>query len=173
MKSSEVSNINSKYCVYGCNTKIYWNTLHNEYSEVTTEKKHFCPNRLVNSHKLTDTSVNKGNLSKPVYYNNNHTNSKSKNSYNYKKSWPNVNNKQPMDNSLEILQGSPDTVVKQYEVLTDLIKEFTGKTHGSQSHCLPNNSLQIVVYYEIPEGMRGEIKKMFWAYTRNEVEIHQ
>lgn len=82
-----------------------------------------------------------------------------------------TNNKQPLDNSLEILQGSPDTIIKQYEVLTDLIKEFKGKTHGSQSHNLPGNSLQIVVYYEVPEGMRDEIKRMFTIYTRNEIEI--
>jgi len=74
---------------------------------------------------------------------------------------------------MEILQGSADTVTKQYEVLTDLIKEFKGKTHGSQSHNLPNNALQIVVYYEVPEGKREEIKGMFKTYTRNEIEIHQ
>ena len=36
-----------------------------------------------------------------------------------------------MDNSLEILQGSSDTIRKQYEILSDLIKEYNGKTHGS------------------------------------------
>lgn len=70
------------------------------------------------------------------------------------------------------MQGSADMVTKQYEVLTDLIKEFKGKTHGSQSHSLPDNSLQIVVYYEVPEGMRDDIKSMFETYTRNEIEIH-
>ena len=85
----------------------------------------------------------------------------------------NSNAKQPMDNSMEILQGSADTIIKQYEVLTDLIKEFKGKTHGSQSHSMQNNSLQIVVYYEVPEGKRDEIKDMFKTYTRNEIEIHQ
>ena len=63
---------------------------------------------------------------------------------------------------------------KQYETLSDLIKEFKGKTHGSQSHGLPNNSLQIIVYYEVPEGMRNDIKRMFKTYTKNEIEIpHQ
>ena len=79
-----------------------------------------------------------------------------------------------MDNTLEILQGSPLIITKQYEVLSDLIKEFNGKTHGSQSYTLPDNSLQIVVYYEVPEGMRDEIKKMFQSGTQNEIEIpHQ
>ena len=175
MSTLDVSNINSKYCVYGCNTKIYWNTLNSEYSEVATKKKHFCPNRSINSNKSVDAAaINNNTSSKPTYYKNNHPNYYgNKNNYNYKKSWLNSNNKQPMDNSVEILQGSADTVTKQYEMLTDLIKEFKGKTHGSQSHSLQNNSLQIVVYYEVPEGTRDEIKVMFKAYTRNEIEIHQ
>ena len=41
---------------------------------------------------------------------NNYTN---KNNYNYKKSWLNSNNKQPMNNSVEILQGLSDTIIKK------------------------------------------------------------
>ena len=47
-----------------------------------------------------------------------------------------------MDYSLETLQGSTDTIRKQYEVLYDLTKEYNGKTHGSQSHILADNSIQ-------------------------------
>jgi hypothetical protein len=47
-----------------------------------------------------------------------------------------------MDNSLEILQGLADIRRKQYEILSDLIKEYNGKTHGSQSHILADNSIQ-------------------------------
>ncbi|MGN6709692.1 MAG: hypothetical protein ACTHKF_10135 [Candidatus Nitrosocosmicus sp.] len=46
-----------------------------------------------------------------------------------------------MDNSLEIIQGSTDTIRKQYEILFDLIKEYYGKTHGSHSHILADNSI--------------------------------
>lgn len=175
MSSLDVPNINSKYCAYGCNIKIYWNTLSSEYVEVSTKKKHSCPNRSGNGHKPVGTSINNINSSKSAHYNNNHVNDyDSKNNYNSKKSWPNSNNKQPMDNSLKILQGSTNTIIRQYEVLTDLIKEFKGKTHGSQSHNLPNNSLQIVVYYEVPEGKRDDIKRMFETCTKNEIEIrHQ
>ena len=176
MSSSAVSNTNSKYCAYGCNTKIYWNTLNSEYSDVLTKKKHFCPNRAIYSNKSACEEIIDNNIStKPTLYKNDFKNNySSKNSYNYKKSWPNSNNKQPMDNSVEILEGSPDTIITQYETLSDLIKEFKGKTHGSQSHGLPNNSLQIIVYYEVPEGMRDEIKKMFQSGTQNEIEIpHQ
>ena len=174
MSSLEVSNTNSKYCVYGCNTKIYWNTLNSEYVEVSTKKKHSCPNRSINSRKsASDAIINNNASSKPTYYQNNHMNNNSKNNYNYKKSWSNSNNKQPMDNSVEILQGSVDTIIQQYEALTDLIKEFKGKTHGSQSHSLQNNSLQIVVYYEVPEGLRSEIKRIFQTFTRNEIKINR
>ncbi len=177
MSSLEVSNTNSKYCVYGCNTKIYWNTLNSEYVEVSTKKKHSCPNRSINKQKSeSNATINKNNtFSKPAaYYQNNHMNNhNSKNNYNYKKSWSNSNNKQPMDNSVEILQGSVDTITQQYEALTDLIKEFKGKTHGSQSHSLQNNSLQIVVYYEVPEGKRDEIKSMFQTCTRNAITINR
>jgi hypothetical protein len=175
MSSLEVSNTNSKYCVYGCNTKIYWNTLNSEYVEVSTKKKHSCPNRSINGHKsASKATINNNISSKPAYYQNNHMNDyNSKNHYNNKKLWPNSNNKQPMDNSVEILQGSVDTITQQYEALTDLIKEFKGKTHGSQSHSLQNNSLQIVVYYEVPEGMRDEIKSMFQTFTRNAIKINR
>ena len=172
MSSLAVSNTNSKYCAYGCNTKIYWNTLNSEYSEVLTKKKHCCPNRVIYSNKSTGAGTIDNNIStKPTLYKNDFKNNySSKNSYNYKKSWPNSNNKQPMDNSVEILEGSSDTIITQYETLSDLIKEFKGKTHGSQSHGLPNNSLQIIVYYEVPEGMRDEIKRKFKIYTKNEIE---
>jgi hypothetical protein len=73
-----------------------------------------------------------------------------------------------MDNSLEILQGPGDTIRKQYELLSDLIKEYNGKTHGSQSHILINNFIQIIVYYEVPEGMRKEVKRTFDNMVKNE-----
>ena len=177
MSSSDISNIIPKNCVYGCNTKIYWNTLNSEYVEVLTNKKHFCPNRLIDKNRSEGGAATTNNhvSSKPSFYKNDRMNNySSKNNYNYKKSWNNSKDKQTMDNTLEILQGSPLIITKQYEVLSDLIKEFNGKTHGSQSHTLPDNSLQIVVYYEVPEGMRDEIKRMFQSGTKNEIEIpHQ
>ena len=176
MSSSDISNIIPKNCVYGCNTKIYWNTLNSEYLEVLTKKKHFCPNRSIDKNRSGGAAtINNHISSKPPFYKNDRVNNyNSKNNYNYKKSGYNSNNKQPMDNSFEILQGSPLTITKQYEVLSDLIKEFNGKTHGSQSHTLPDNSLQIVVYYEVPEGTRDEIKRMFQSGTKNEMELpHQ
>lgn len=176
MSSSSVSNINSKYCSYGCNTKIYWNTLKSEYVEVSTNEKHYCPNRLNNSNKSVGSGVNNNNnpSSKSTVFKDNPMNQYcNKNNYNYKKNWPNYSNKHPMDNSVEILQGSADTVTKQYEILTDLIKKYKGKTHGSQSHILQNNSLQIVVYYEVLEGMRDEVKIMFETCVRDKIEIHK
>jgi len=169
MSSLDVSNINSRYCVYNCNTKIYWNAVNSEYLEVNTMKKHFCPNRPMNGYKPLDTAIKNISSSKFTPYRKEQTNNHhSKNNHNYKKSWHNSNFNQSMDNSMEILHGSANTIIRQYEVLSDLIKEFKGKTHGSQSHSLQNNCLQIVVYYEVPEGMRDKLKGMFNAYTQNE-----
>jgi uncharacterized membrane protein YgaE (UPF0421/DUF939 family) len=168
MSSSEATVINPKYCVYGCNTKIYWNTLTSEYLEAVTKKKHLCPNRSTNNNKsAVAIPANNNAVSKSTkYYNNNYRNNYSKN-LNYNKSWIKVKDKQqqPMDNSLEILTGSADTIRKLYEILSDLIKEYNGKTHGSQSHVLADNSIQLIVYYEVPEGMREEIKKTFENFT--------
>jgi hypothetical protein len=169
--------VNPKDCVYGCNTKIYWNTVISEYWEISTNKKHVCPNRSSNNYKPVSTttaaSINNNATPKPTQYNNNHTNSYNSN-YNYKKPWtPKLNNKQPTENSLEILQGSStDAIRNQYEVLADLIKEYNGKTHGSQSHILANDSIQLIVYYEVPEGMREEIKRKFKDFTRNEIKVY-
>ena len=167
-----LTNINPKDCVYGCNTRIYWNTIVSEYWEVFTKKKHICPNRSSNNNKSVASPTNNNTTPKPTHYNNNYKNNYNNNSNN-KKSWtPKFNNKQSMDNSLEILQGSStDTIRKQYEVLADLIKEYNGKTHGSQSHILANNSIQLIVYYEVPEGMREEIKRKFENFTRSEIKI--
>jgi hypothetical protein len=174
MSSPNATNINPKDCVYGCNTRIYWNTSISEYWEVLAKKKHICPNRSNNNKSEAAAAAPSNNnittTSKPTQYNNNF-----KTNYNnYKKSWtPKFNNKQSMDNSLEILQGSStDTIRKQYEVLADLIREYNGKTHGSQSHILPNNTIQLIVYYEVPEGMREEIKRKFENFIRNEIKIY-
>ena len=178
MSSSDAITINHKYCIYGCNTRIYWNTLTSEYLEAVSKKKHICPNRSTNNNKYvlsTATQTNNNTItSKSTIYHNNNNNYKNNynNNHNYKKLWiPKFNNKQPTDNSLEILQGSVDTIRKHYEVLADLIKEYNGKTHGSQSHILANNSIHLIVYYEVPEGMREEIKRTFENFTRPEIKI--
>lgn len=172
------TNINPKNCVYGCNTKIYWNTVISEYWEIPANKKHVCPNRSSNNHKPVSATtaaapINNNATPKPTHYNSNHKNSYNSN-YSYKKPWtPKLNNKQPTDNSLEILQGSStDAIRNQYEVLADLIKEYNGKTHGSQSHILSNDSIQLIVYYEVPEGMREELKRKFKDFTRNEIKVY-
>jgi hypothetical protein len=179
MSSSDTTTIiNHKDCIYGCNTRIYWNTLTSEYLEAVSKKKHLCPNRSTNNNKSVSSTATQTNnntiTSKPMaYHNNNNYKNNYNNNFNYKKSWNSkTNNKQPMDNSLEILQGSADTIRKQYEILSDLIKEYSGKTHGSQSHIDANNSIQLIVYYEVPEGMRDEIKKAFENFTqRSELKV--
>ena len=40
-------------------------------------------------------------------------------------------------------------------------------------HTIYQTTLQIVVYYEVPEGMRSEIKRIFQTFTRNEIKINR
>lgn len=162
--STTTNTINSINCVYGCNTRLYWNNSINEYWEVLAKKKHICPKRSINNKAVSPIPNSNNNTStiKSTSYNKNYNGT-------YKKSWaPKSNNKQPMDNSLEILHGSADSIRKQYELLSDLIKQYNGKTHGSQSHILTNNFIQIIVYYEVPEGMREEVKGKFESFVKNE-----
>ena len=81
------ANVNPKDCVYGCNTKIYWNTITSEYWELSTKKKHVCPNRSSNNHKPVPAAaapINNNATPKPTHYNNNYKNGYNSN-YNYKK----------------------------------------------------------------------------------------
>lgn len=47
------------------------------------------------------------------------------------------------------------------EILSDIVTEYNGKVHGSQSHMIANNNIFLVVYYEVPEGKRNEVKRKF------------
>jgi hypothetical protein len=74
--------------------------------------------------------------------------------------------KQPkpkMSNSFELLTGSIQDIQKKYEILADIVTEYNGKVHGSQSHIVANNSMSLIVYYEVPaEGnKREEVKQKF------------
>ena len=70
--------------------------------------------------------------------------------------------KPKMSNSSELLQWSIKDIQKKYEILSDIVTEMGGKVHGSQSHIVaPNNTLQLIVYYEVPEGKRDEVKNKF------------
>jgi hypothetical protein len=67
-----------------------------------------------------------------------------------------------MDNSFELLQGSVKEVQKQYEVLLDIIRNHNGKVHGSQrDKDVKAGMLDIIIYYEVPEGQREEVKRIF------------
>jgi hypothetical protein len=66
-----------------------------------------------------------------------------------------------MSNSFELLQGSIANIQKQYEMLSDIVTEHNGKVHGSQSHIVANNNLQLIVYDEVPQGHRDEVKQKF------------
>ena len=72
-----------------------------------------------------------------------------------------------MSNSFELLTGPIDTIQKKYEILSDIVSEHNGKVHGSQSHNVANNSLSLIVYYEVPLGQRNEVKQKIDNMIRN------
>jgi hypothetical protein len=137
------SNINPKPCNYGCNTKIYWNTLENAYFEVFSGNRHQCPNI---SKSNTTTIKPKNNFTKPNYYN------------------KFTNKQQPkpkMSNSLELLQGPIADVQKKYEILSDVVSEANGKIHGSQSHFVNagnNSTISLIVIMKFLQKKVNEMK---------------
>ena len=142
-------NIIPKDCSYGCNTRIYWSVADNAYFEVFTKQKHICKNRSINTASGNLPGANTSNTNRPYYS---------------KKPWiP----KPKMDNSLEVIQGTISEVTSKYEILTDLIRDYNGKTHGSQSHIVANNNIQLIVYFEVTLGQRDEVKRKFDNMIRN------
>jgi hypothetical protein len=151
------SNIVPKACSYGCNTRIYWNASENAYFEVFSGNKHQCPNRQHNnsSYNKKAASSPQTNANKPSYYSTTNNN---------KKSWSTTITPKPkMSNSLELMQGPIADIQRKYEILNDIVSEVNGKVHGSQSHIVTtaNNSISLIVYYEVPEGKREEVKRKF------------
>ena len=78
-----------------------------------------------------------------------------------------------MSNSLELLAGPISEIQKKYEILSDIVTEHNGKVHGSQSHIVANNSISLIVYYEVPEGKWEEVKQKFSDFTRNIVALQR
>jgi hypothetical protein len=144
MSSSNTNNINPRPCVYGCGIQIYWNASVNEYWEVLTKKRHICPNIVSNKNKTSITPPS--NAPKPYYYNSTK-----------KASFSSANPKPKMSNSFELLQGPIETIQKKCEILSDIVSENNGKVHGNQSHMISNNSMSLIVYYEVPQGQRDEV----------------
>ena len=65
-----------------------------------------------------------------------------------------------MSNSFELLSGpTVAEIQKKYEILSDIVTKNNGKVHGSQSHIVADSNISLIVYYEVPEGKREEIKK--------------
>ena len=150
-------NKNPKPCSYNCGTKIYWNTSENAYFELFSGNRHQCPNRSSSTNNKKSSSVmelSSVTTNKPKYYSN----------YNKFQKQP----KPKMSNSLELLQGPIADVQKKYEILSDIVSEANGKVHGSQSHIIAgNNSISLIVYYEVSEGQRDEIKHKFNSFVEN------
>jgi len=147
-----ISVINPKPCNYGCGTRIYWDTVSNSFLEVLTKQKHICKNRNIKP----SGNLPKDNTNRPYYYSK-------------------ITKQQPkpkISNSLELLSGTIDSVQKKYEILSDIVTEYNGKVHGSQSHVNGNN-ISLVVYYEVPVGQRDEVKRNFDNFVRNSLVLQK
>ena len=158
MSSNTNQNIIPKDCSYQCGTRIYWNTAENSYFEVFSQKKHICPNRTSNA-KPTSTTTNSS--SKPNYNN-------------YYNKFPR-SPKPKMSNSFEFLTGpAVETIQRKYEILSDIVTEYNGKVHGSQRDRDPKTGLiDLLVYYEVPEGKRDEVKQKFSTLVRNQMVLQK
>ena len=67
-----------------------------------------------------------------------------------------------MSNSFELLSGPIADIQKKYEILSDIVTEYNGCIHGSQRDRDPKTGLlDLIVYYEVPEGQREEVKEKF------------
>jgi hypothetical protein len=149
---SSSTNIIPKPCSYNCSTRIYWNNEENTCFEVFSKKKHVCPNR---SNKTTTT--------------NNNISSNGNNRQFYSKKVGSVQCSK-MSISLELLTGPIDSIQKKYEILSDIVTEYNDKVHGSQSNVMQDNSISLIVYYEVPEGKR-EVKQRFNTIIRNNNQL--
>ncbi len=78
-----------------------------------------------------------------------------------------------MSNSFELVTSPIDSIQKKYEILSDIITEYGGKVHGSQSHITQNNAISLIVYYEVPESKREMVKQKFNNTFRSNLMIIQ
>jgi hypothetical protein len=93
---------------------------------------------------------------------------------NRSKSVTQTTTKPKMSNSFELLQGPIADIQKKYEMLSDIVSEYKGKVHGSQRDRDPETGLlDLLVYYEVPEGKRDEVKQKFNNLIRNNIVLQK
>ena len=161
------SEIRPKSCTYGCGLEIYWNAEENTYYELLSKKKHICPNiATYNRESTIIPPTTAAAPAKPSYYNKEFSNTNEASTT----TAATTRIKSKMDNSFESLEGSSDTIKKNYEFLSDIIRDCNGKIHGSQSH-ISNNNMYLIVYYEVPEGQREHVKKKIGNFSQYKNEM--
>ena len=60
-----------------------------------------------------------------------------------------------------MLTGPILEIQKKYEILSDIVTEYNGKVHGSQSH-INGNIISLIVYFEVSEGKREMVRQKFY-----------
>ena len=72
------------------------------------------------------------------------------------------------------MTGPIADIQKKYEILSDIVFEYCGKVHGSQRDRDPKTGLlDLLVYFEVPDGKREECKQRFNNIIRNNQVILQ
>ena len=67
-----------------------------------------------------------------------------------------------MSNSFELLTGPIDTIQKKYEILSDIVSDIMVKSMVHKGIEYSKYWLiDLLVYYEVPEGHREEVKRRF------------
>jgi hypothetical protein len=167
--SSTNTIINPIPCIYDCNTRIYWDTSENAYLEVFTKKKHICPNRS-NGKPITNNNTAVP-AAKPIIIINLQNNQNPK--------CPIPSN--CLQDQLQIFKRN--TRYCQILFLKQMVKfmahkeigiQANGKVHGSQRDRDPKTGLlDLLVYFEVPDGKREECKQRFNNIIRNNQVILQ
>jgi len=58
--------------------------------------------------------------------------------------------------------------------LSDIVSEYNGRLHGSQRDRDPKSGLiDLLVYYEVPEGKREEVKQKFLTITKSQLVLRR
>ena len=157
-------NIKTKFCGFNCGKKIYWDNNKNQYLELMTKQKHICPNRNKPQGATNTVNVSTGQAggtsTQPQF---------KTREYRYQQPVTQNIERPKMANSFELLSGSVRDIRKQYEYLSELIREAGGKVHGSQRGQDQERMMDIIVYYEVPELSRLGVQDKFDKFCKNEV----
>lgn len=143
-----MSSMKTKSCGFGCGTEIYWDDSVKRYKEVDTEEVHQCPNYVKGGIPKKETRWEP--RTKPDY-----TATKPK------ENAVASSGKTAADNSFTYITGTIRDLQLQYEIISSLVQEAGGKIHGSQRGTDEEGKIDLLVYWEVPKGYKGNVNESF------------